>query len=147
MKRILLVEDEENFGLVLKNYLELSGYMVVWCKDGCDGLRVFRDQKFHICILDVMMPKRDGFSLAEEIRVTDRNTPIMFLTAKSMKQDMIRGYKSGADDYVTKPFDTEVLLCKIEVLLKRMENQVVPAKIENVQIGKYFFHQYQSLKT
>ena len=120
-KNILLVEDEENFGSLLQNYLSLSGYNVEWCKDGAKGFSAFRNKNYDLCILDVMMPVMDGFTLAEKIREKDKDTPIIFLTARSMKEDMIKGYRVGADDYLNKPFDVEVLLLKLEVLFKRSE--------------------------
>ena len=107
-KRILLVEDEENFGSLLQNYLRLSNYSVDWMKDGSLGYSAFMKSHYDLCILDVMMPNMDGFSLAEKIKSKRKETPIVFLTAKSMKEDMIRGYKIGADDYLNKPFVIEI---------------------------------------
>src|SRR4051812_42459519 len=115
---ILLVEDEPNFGAVLKNYLELKNYEVTLCADGELGYEMFLSSAFDLCILDVMMPRKDGFTLAKQIREQDDSIPLIFLTAKTLKEDVMRGYKSGADDYLTKPFDTEVLLLKIEALLR-----------------------------
>lgn len=134
-KHILLVEDEENFGSLLQNYLSLSGYQVEWCKDGAKGFSAFRNRDFDLCILDVMMPVMDGFTLAEKIREKDKETPIIFLTARSMKEDMIKGYRIGADDYLNKPFDVEVLLMKLDVLFKRTE---VTAS-QNYSIGIYSY--------
>ena len=137
---ILLVEDEENFGSVLKNYLELNDYRVSWQVNGNKGLAGFRQDKFDLCLLDVMMPERDGFSLAEEIKKIDPTVPIIFLTAKTQKQDILRGYGIGADDYISKPFDTEVLLCKIKALLNR--NGVLPEveKQDQYTLGTFTFH-------
>lgn len=118
-KHILLVEDDSNFGDVLRSYLDLDGYNVTWAKDGEQGLREFKVGQFDICVLDVMMPNMDGLTLAKEIRYKNAHVPIIFLTAKGQKEDMLKGYKSGADDYLTKPFDSEVLLYKIKALLKR----------------------------
>ncbi len=118
-KKILLVEDDPNFGIVLKDYLTLSGYIVTHAKDGLDGLIEFKNNDFDMCILDVMMPRKDGFSLAMDIRKNDKEIPIIFLTARSMKEDILKGYQVGADDYLNKPFDSEVLLHKINVILMR----------------------------
>ena len=120
-KRILLVEDDPNFGTVLKDYLELNDYDVHHAKDGLDGLIAFKNDDFDICILDVMMPKKDGFSLAKDIRAVNQEVPVIFLTAKSMKEDVLRGYQVGADDYLNKPFDSEILLHKIKAILQRKE--------------------------
>jgi DNA-binding response OmpR family regulator len=117
--KVLLVEDDPNFGQVLKNYLELNDFVVELARDGILGLAAFRREKFDICLLDVMMPNMDGFTLAEEIRNVDPDIPLFFLSAKSMKEDILSGYKLGADDYITKPFDSEVLLHKIKAILKR----------------------------
>ncbi|MFY7651654.1 MAG: response regulator transcription factor, partial [Chitinophagaceae bacterium] len=112
--KILLCEDDTNLGMVLKNYLELSDYEVILERDGRLGLAAFQREKVDICLLDVMMPQVDGFKLAEEIRDIDPDVPLFFLSAKTMKEDIIQGYKLGADDYITKPFDSEVLLMKIK---------------------------------
>ena len=117
--KVLLVEDDTNFGTVLKNYLELNDFVVELSRDGILGLAAFRREKYDICLLDVMMPNMDGFTLAEEIRNVDPDVPLFFLSAKSMKEDILSGYKLGADDYITKPFDSEVLLHKIKAILKR----------------------------
>ncbi len=113
--KVLLCEDDTNLGMVLKNYLELNDYDVILERDGRLGLAAFQREKFDICLLDVMMPNMDGFTLAEEIRDVDPDIPLFFLSAKTMKEDIIQGYKLGADDYITKPFDSEVLLMKIKV--------------------------------
>ncbi len=120
-KKILLVEDDPNFGTVLKDYLMLNDYDVTHAKDGLDGLISFKNDDFDICILDVMMPKKDGFSLAKDIRSVNSDIPLIFLTAKSMKEDILRGYQVGADDYLNKPFDSEVLLLKLKAILQRKE--------------------------
>ncbi len=119
---ILLVEDDPNFGSLMKNYLGLSGYHVEWATDGNLGYGLFRQMKFDLCPLDVMMPYKDGFTLAEEIRKADAHVPLIFLTARADKEDQIRGYRAGADDYLTKPFDSELLLIKLEAVLKRTSN-------------------------
>lgn len=138
--RILLCEDDQNLGMVLKNYLELNDYDVTLERDGRLGLAAFQREKFDICLLDVMMPNMDGFTLAEEIRDVDPDIPLFFLSAKTMKEDIIQGYKLGADDYITKPFDSEVLLLKIKAILKR--NEELNKESENVEfdLGKYHFN-------
>ena len=113
-QKILLVEDDPCFGSVLKSYLELSDYEVTLCVNGNDGLEAFRKDKFDICLLDVMMPEMDGFTLGKKIREIDGNVPFVYITAKSMKEDMKQGYEIGADDYIVKPFDSEVLILKIK---------------------------------
>lgn len=139
--KVLLVEDDTNFGQVLKNYLELNDFVVELARDGILGLAAFRREKFDICLLDVMMPNMDGFTLAEEIRNVDPDVPLFFLSAKSMKEDILNGYKLGADDYITKPFDSEVLLHKIKAIMKR--NQELQEKQHSqieFQIGQYHFN-------
>ena len=134
---ILLVEDEENFGTVLKNYLELNNFIVTHCVNGKLGLNTFKQNLFDICIFDVMMPEMDGFTLVKEIKKFNTQTPILFLTAKTQKHDMVEGYQLGADDYITKPFDTEVLLLKIKAVLNRNKNGI---KKECVfTIGQFYF--------
>lgn len=118
-KRILLVEDDPNFSAVLKDYLALNDYNVTLAKDGIEGLIMFRNNDYDLCILDVMMPRKDGFTLAEDIRRTNKEIPIIFLTAKTLKEDILKGYFVGADDYLNKPFDSDVLLYKIKVILQR----------------------------
>nr|WP_318840775.1 response regulator [Reichenbachiella ulvae] len=117
--KILLVEDDPNLGQILNEYLQLKGYETVLCQDGEAGFAAFQQGGFDFCILDVMMPKKDGFSLARDIRAMDKQTPMIFLTAKSMKEDTIEGLKIGADDYLTKPFSMEELLLRIQAILKR----------------------------
>ena len=139
--KILLVEDDTNFGQVLKNYLELHDFVVELARDGILGLAAFRREKFDICLLDVMMPNMDGFTLAEEIRNNDPDVPLFFLSAKSMKEDILAGYKLGADDYITKPFDSDVLLYKIKAVLKRnQELQEKQHATVEFNIGSYHFN-------
>lgn len=118
-EKILLAEDDLNLGQVLKSYLELHDFVVELCRDGILALAAFRRESYDLCILDVMMPNMDGFTLAEEIRNLNPDVPLFFLSARDMKEDLIKGYKLGADDYITKPFDSEVLLHKIKAILKR----------------------------
>ena len=121
-KKILLVEDDHNFGLILRDYLTLHSYEVTLAKNGIEGLEKFKKHKYDLCILDVMMPFKDGFSLATDIRSINEEIPIIFLTAKSLKEDVIKGFKIGADDYLIKPFDSEILLFKIKSIFKRKMN-------------------------
>jgi len=118
-KRILLVEDDPNFGIILRDFLIMNDYDVVLAKNGMEGFEKFKNHDFHLCILDVMMPYKDGFTLAGEIKEFNQDIPIIFLTAKSLKEDVLKGYKIGADDYLKKPFDSDVLLYKIKAILKR----------------------------
>lgn len=147
-KHILLVEDDPNFGSVLRDYLQLNDYRVTLCTNGNTGISSFRAGQFDICILDVMMPEKDGFTLAEEIRQINKSIPLFFLTAKSMKHDMITGFQLGADDYITKPFDSEVLLLKIKAVLNRIDHQDLGAETNLFQLGKYHFdYAIRELKT
>ncbi|MFM7672916.1 MAG: response regulator transcription factor [Bacteroidota bacterium] len=138
--RVLLCEDDTNLGSVLKNYLELNDFEVVLERDGRLGLAAFQREKFDICLLDVMMPNMDGFKLAEEIRDVDPDIPLFFLSAKTMKEDVIQGYNLGADDYITKPFDSEVLLLKIQAMLKRNEEQNRETQNREFELSTYHFN-------
>ncbi|MCE2843945.1 MAG: response regulator transcription factor [Sediminibacterium sp.] len=138
--KILLCEDDSNLGLVLKNYLELDEYEVTLERDGRLGLAAFQREKFDLCLLDVMMPNMDGFTLAEEIRNSDPDIPLFFLSAKTLKEDIITGYKLGADDYITKPFDSEVLLMKIKAIIKRNEEDNKVVDNQEFELGKYHFN-------
>ena len=138
--KILLCEDDTNLGMVLKNYLELNDYNVTLERDGKLGLAAFQREKFDLCLLDVMMPNMDGFTLAEEIRDVNPDVPLFFLSAKTMKDDIIQGYKLGADDYITKPFDSEVLLHKIKAILKRNEELHREEANAEYDLGKYHFN-------
>ncbi len=138
--QILLCEDDTNLGMVLKNYLELNDYTVTLERDGKLGLAAFQREKFDLCLLDVMMPNMDGFTLAEEIRDVNPDVPLFFLSAKTMKDDIIQGYKLGADDYITKPFDSEVLLLKIKAILKRNEELHREEVNAEYDLGKYHFN-------
>jgi DNA-binding response OmpR family regulator len=122
--KILLVEDDPNLSLVIQDYLEMLDYHTVLCKDGEEGMKQYRKSHFDLAILDIMMPKKDGMTLAQEIREDDDLIPIIFLTAKSLKDDRIKGFQAGCDDYITKPFSTEELSLRIKAILKRC--QTVP---------------------
>ncbi len=141
MKHILLAEDDFDFGSILKQYLELHGYKVVWAKDGKEALEVFGQEQFDICVFDVMMPKMDGFTLAEKVIEIHPETPFVFLTAKKMKEDKIRGLKLGADDYIVKPFEADILVLRLQNILKRSQRsqrtQVI--KEEVLSIGDFKF--------
>lgn len=139
--KILLVEDDQNFGDVLRSYLEMHEYDVTLATDGAQGLENYRQGEYDLCIFDVMMPKKDGFTLAKEIREKDTEMPIIFLTAKTMKDDVLRGFKIGADDYITKPFNSEELLYRIQAILKRSQQKADPREeIKEFHIGKYHFN-------
>lgn len=143
--RILLCEDDENLGMLLREYLQAKGYDTVLCPDGEEGYREFLRSKFNLCVFDVMMPKKDGFTLAKEIRLTNTEVPIVFLTAKTLKEDIFEGFKIGADDYLTKPFSMEELTFRIEAILRRVRGKKNRERtIYN--IGSYTFDtQKQSL--
>ncbi len=137
---ILLVEDDPNLGLVLQEYLQIkAGYNVTLCKDGEEGIKEFHINKFDLCIFDVMMPKKDGFSLGREIRNINTEIPIIYATAKSMIEDKIEGFQLGADDYITKPFRIEELLLRIQAILKRINNESIKIDERNFIIGNYQF--------
>ncbi|TYA71504.1 response regulator transcription factor [Seonamhaeicola marinus] len=137
-KRILLVEDDPNFGTVLKDYLMMNDYEVTHAKNGMEGFEKFKKDDFDLCILDVMMPYKDGFTLAKEIREKNTDVPIIFLTAKTMKEDVLKGYKVGADDYLNKPFDSEVLLMKIKAIIQRKATETISdSKQFKFTIGKF----------
>lgn len=137
--KILLAEDDTNLGILLQEYLENKGFETLLVRDGNEGLNVFLKEKFNLCLLDIMMPKKDGFSLAKEIRIKDPEIPIIFLTAKSMPEDAIQGFKVGADDYITKPFSMEELLMRIKAIFRRT-NPISNSKEQEVfDIGNYQF--------
>lgn len=140
-KKILLVEDDQNFGDVLRSYLEMHEFDVTLATDGEEGAEFFGKGEYDLCIFDVMMPKKDGFSLAKEIREKDTEVPIIFLTAKNLKEDVLEGFKIGADDYISKPFNSEELLLRIQAILKRSQR---PAETESEQkeflFGKFNFN-------
>ena len=139
---ILLVEDDPNLSLVLQDYLEMLDYNIKLCRDGVQGLKEFQNNQFNLCILDIMLPLKDGFTLAEDIRKLDADVPIIFLTAKSMKDDRIKGFRMGCDDYITKPFSTEELSLRIQAILKRCMTSVngtVKDENEVHLLGRYTF--------
>jgi len=139
-KKILLVEDDLNLGIVIKDFLEMEGYAVTHCEDGECGRKSFQNEKFHLVLIDIMLPLLDGFSLAEQIRKENKSVPLVFLTAKSMKEDKIKGFKTGADDYITKPFSTEELVLRINAVLRRTENITQEAVAEEkYNFGKFTF--------
>lgn len=139
--RILLVEDDQNFGDVLRSYLDMHDFDVTLATDGVEGLESYKKGQYDLCIFDVMMPKKDGFTLAKEIREKDADMPIIFLTAKAMKDDVLQGFKIGADDYITKPFNSEELLYRIQAILKRSNiKQEGKDEIKEFYIGKYHFN-------
>ncbi len=137
--RILLAEDDENLGSLLKEYLIAKSYDTEWLVDGDKAYKSFIKDHYDLCILDVMMPLKDGFTLAREIRMTNAEIPIIFLTAKSMKEDVIEGFKMGADDYISKPFSMEELLFRIEAILRRTQKDGVGGNQAEFNIGKYKF--------
>lgn len=121
--RILLCEDDENLGMLLREYLQAKGFNADLFADGESGYKAFLKGKYDLCVLDVMMPKKDGFALAQEIRTVNSEVPIIFLTAKSIKEDILEGFKIGADDYITKPFSMEELVFRIEAILRRVKGK------------------------
>ncbi|HNV51391.1 MAG TPA: response regulator transcription factor [Tenuifilaceae bacterium] len=137
--RVLLAEDDENLGFLLKEYLQAKDYEVDLYKDGEKAFKGFQNNYYDICILDVMMPIKDGFTLAKEIRMSNGTMPILFLTAKSMKEDVIEGFALGADDYMTKPFSIEELLMRLEAILRRTRKDSPLTEQSQFQIGKYIF--------
>lgn len=137
--KILLVEDDPNLGFVVKDNLATKGYDVTLCVDGEEGEKKFNANAFQLCILDVMLPKKDGFSLARAIRSKNNDVPILFLTAKAMTDDKLEGFGTGADDYITKPFSLEELFCRVEVFLKRSKQFSEVSALGVLNLGKYNF--------
>ena len=135
---LLYVEDDESLSFVTKDNLNLQGYQVTHCMDGKQALNVLKNEQFDLCILDVMLPEVDGFTIAQKIRKRDIETPILFLTAKSLKEDRIHGLKIGGDDYITKPFSIEELILKIEIFLRRSK-VLSPNAAQLIMLGKYQF--------
>lgn len=137
--KVLLAEDDLNLGLVISDQLKSDGYSVALCCDGVEALQRFNDEEFHLCVFDVMMPKKDGFTLAKDIRKLNNEIPILFLTAKSMTEDKVVGFNSGGDDYLTKPFSVEELQLRIKALLKRVNIKTEAPDEKLIQMGKYLF--------
>jgi DNA-binding response OmpR family regulator len=138
--KVLLAEDDRNLGSLLKEYLDAKGYLTSLAANGKEGFDIFRKSKFDICLLDVMMPVKDGFTLAKEIRTLDAEVPIVFLTAKSMREDAIEGFTVGADDYITKPFSMEELLLRLKAILRRTRTQNIANSAQHeFNIGSYKF--------
>lgn len=138
LAKILYVEDDNSLAFITKDHLEMNDYKVVHCEDGEQAKEAFNSQDFDICIFDIMLPKMDGFSLCEYVRQTNPHIPVIMLTAKSLKEDRITGLKTGADDYLTKPFSIEELILKIQIFLRR--NKVTsPGKSDIIQLGSYTF--------
>ena len=143
--KILLCEDDENLGMLLREYLQAKGFTTELCADGELGYKAFLKTKFDICVLDVMMPKKDGFTLAKEIRNSNQDIPIIFLTAKTLKEDILEGFKIGADDYITKPFSMEELVFRIEAIIRRTKGK--KNKESTVyRIGKFTFDTQKQLR-
>lgn len=139
--KILLVEDDQNFGDVLRSYLEMHDYAVTLAIDGEQGLQKYQKDEYDLGIFDVMMPKKDGFTLAQEIREKDTSLPIIFLTAKVMKEDVLKGFRLGADDYIAKPFNSEELLARIQAILKRSSQPADPKEeVKEFDIGRFHFN-------
>ncbi len=138
---ILLAEDDPNLGLLLSEFLKKKGYEVSWAQDGDQALDYFVQGHFDLCVFDVMMPKKDGFSLAKDIRATHLDVPIIFLTAKSMEEDTLQGFKVGADDYLTKPFSMDVLVARMEAVLRRMKSdKTLPALADEIALGDFMYY-------
>ena len=144
--KMLLCEDDENLGMLLREYLEAKGYTTTLCPDGEAGFREFSKNKFDIAVLDVMMPKKDGFTLAQEIRQSNADLPIIFLTAKTLKEDILEGFKLGADDYITKPFSMEELVFRVEAILRRVRGKK-NKESTLYHIGRFTFDTQKQLLT
>ncbi len=137
--RILVAEDDPNLGIILTEYLEAKGYMPALAKNGVEGWKAFSNNDFDLCVLDVMMPEKDGFSLAKDIRNINEDIPIIFLTAKSMKEDTLQGFKAGGDDYITKPFSMEELLLRIKAILRRTIGEHKEPVKTQFELGAFVF--------
>jgi len=137
--KLLLAEDDPNLGEILREYLEIKGFKTTLCRDGKEGIEAFRKYKFHLCILDIMMPRMDGFTLAKEIRAIDAKVPFIFLTAKSMKEDTLEGFRLGADDYISKPFSMEELLLRLKAILRRVYPETREPEEKLFRFGKFTF--------
>ena len=144
--KILLCEDDENLGMLLREYLQAKGYSTVLCPDGEQGFKEFTKNKYDIAVLDVMMPKKDGFTLAQDIRQANADLPIIFLTAKTLKEDILEGFKIGADDYITKPISMEELVFRVEAILRRVRGKKTKESTL-YHIGKFVFDTQKQLLT
>ncbi len=145
--RILLAEDDKNLGNILKAYLDAKGYPTVLCQDGKVAYETFKREDFDFCVLDIMMPEMDGFTLAKKIRKIDTDIPILFLTAKSMQEDRIQGFEVGADDYLTKPFSMEELLLRIKAILRRITSNENDSSTSEFSFGKFTFDYNRQILT
>lgn len=145
--RILLVEDDANLGMLVEEYLGILGYQTTLASDGEEGLNAFTNQVFDLCILDVMLPKKDGFTLAYEIRQLKSDVPVIFLTARGQNEDKVAGFKAGCDDYITKPFSSEELALRIEAILKRCGLRSTRHESVQYSIGRFIFDTYNHLLT
>ena len=139
-KKVFMVEDDQNFGTVMKSYLEINGFEVTWVKDGNNALKTFLTGHFDICILDVMLPNVDGFTIGRKIKAREEDIPLIFLTAKTLKEDILQGFGIGADDYVTKPFDSEILIAKINAILNRSSSKEDENAPSLFQLGRIAFN-------
>jgi len=137
--KILLVEDDTNLGFVISDQLKMNGYEVTLASDGMEGFKRFNDENYDLCIFDVMMPKKDGFSLAQDVRKINKTIPILFLTAKAMTEDKVKGFNVGGDDYLTKPFSSEELTVRVHALLKRVNIHTGKENENQIQIGDFTF--------
>jgi DNA-binding response OmpR family regulator len=140
LKKVLLAEDDADFASVLKQYLELYQYEITWAENGEEALLLFQSQQFDICVFDVMMPKMDGFTLAEKIIQINPEIPFVFLTARKLKEDKIIGLKLGADDYIVKPFEADELVLRLNNILKRSKQKSLLTEAEEIKIGLYLFN-------
>ena len=134
--KLLIAEDDPNLGQILKEYLEIKGFQADWAQDGEEGLKLFSSNSYDLCVLDIMMPKKDGFTLAKEIRKSSNPVPFVFLTAKSLKEDTIHGLEIGADDYITKPFSMEEFLLRINAILRRTKSEYEQEDNSKIEIGE-----------
>lgn len=139
IKKVLLAEDDFDFAMILKQYLDFHNFQVFWAKDGEEALNLFQNEEFSICIFDVMMPKIDGFTLAEKIIKINPEVPFVFLTARKLKDDKIKGLKLGADDYIAKPFEADELVLRLNNIVRRSEKTSLPVS-EEIRIGDYVFN-------
>jgi two-component system, OmpR family, response regulator len=145
--KILLVEDDVNFGAVLKSYLELNDLNVDWIDDGKKAFPQFEKEDYDLVLLDVMLPNVDGFTIARKIKDSGSEAPFIFITAKTLREDIVDGYKTGADDYITKPFDSEIMLFKIKAILSRSQGSSVPMQVDIYKVGQFTFDHRARLLT